>query len=195
MASITSLCVFTGSSVGFHPDHAASVSALGRALAARGLRLIYGGGRVGLMGVLADAVIDAGGEAVGVIPRFLEAKEVAHSRLTHLHVVDTMHARKALMAELSDGFIMLPGGWGTFDEMFEILTWAQLGLHQKPCGMLNVRGYYDGLLAFMEHSVTEGFVNPRCRQFLAVATEPVALLDALAVFTPPVIDKVADAKG
>lgn len=147
------------------------------------------------MGVLADAVIDAGGTAIGVIPQFLEAKEVAHSRLTELRVVETMHERKALMADLSNGFIVLPGGWGTFDEMFEILTWAQLGLHHKPCGLLNVRGYYDGLLAFMERAITEGFVNARCRRLLTVATEPAALLEALATFEPPLIDKVADAKG
>ena len=154
--------------------------------------LVYGGARVGLMGVLADAALKAGGEVIGVIPRALVAREVAHAGLTELHVVESMHERKALMADLSDGFIALPGGWGTLDELFEILTWAQLGLHQKPCGLLNVQGYFDPLLSFVDHSIDEGFVRPEYRRLFAVADAAAPLLDLLSRQTPPTVEKWID---
>src|ERR1051325_8659898 len=153
------LCVFTGSSSGARAAYAEAARELGTLLARRGIGLVYGGARVGLMGAVADAVLAAGGEAIGVIPQALVAKEVAHTGLTALHVVESMHARKAMMSDLSDGFIALPGGWGTLEELFEVLTWAQLGLHRKPTGLLNVDGYFDGLLAFLTHTVAEAFVR------------------------------------
>lgn len=148
-------------------------------MAERGIGLVYGGGRVGLMGVLADAVLSSGGTAVGVIPGFLEAREVGHSGLTELHVVPTMHERKALMAARANAFLALPGGLGTLDELFEIFTWAQLGLHDKPIGLLNVSGYFDGLVTLVDHMVTEGFVRADTRARLLVETDPDALLEHL----------------
>ena len=183
------ICVFAGSSSGARGEYRAAAGALGDALARRGLGLVYGGARVGLMGAMADAALAAGGRVVGVMPEALIAKEVAHRNLTELHVVKTMHERKAMMAELSQGFIALPGGWGTLDEFCEILTWAQLGLHRKPCGLLNVGGYFDKLLAFVEHSVAEGFVRREHGEMIAVASEPAALLDLLATHKPPVVEK------
>ncbi len=184
MAVMDSICVFAGSSSGTRPAYAGAAEALGGAIAARGCRLVYGGGRVGLMGVLADAALTAGGEVIGVIPEALMRKEVGHEGLTDLRVVQTMHQRKALMAELSDGVIALPGGLGTLEELFEILTWAQLGIHAKPCGMLNAEGYYDDLLRFLGQTVDRGFVRREHRDMILAASEPSALLDLMADYTP-----------
>jgi uncharacterized protein (TIGR00730 family) len=155
----TSLCVYCGSSSGKHPEYTEQARVFGTEMARRGIALIYGGGKVGLMGSVADAVLTAGGKAIGVIPRQLVEREVAHPGLTEMHVVDTMHQRKTRMYELSDAFVALPGGYGTMDEMFEMLTWAQLGLHKYPCAFLDVRGYYAPLRTMMDHMVTEGFVR------------------------------------
>jgi uncharacterized protein (TIGR00730 family) len=188
------VCVFAGSSAGVRPEYMAAATDLGRVLAARGIGLVYGGARVGLMGAVADAVLTGGGAVTGVIPRALVEKEVAHSGLTELRVVTTMHERKALMADLSDAFIALPGGWGTLDEFFEILTWAQLGLHRKPCGVLNVQGYFDRLLSFLDHSVEQGFVRREYGSLFAVSAEPSRLLAALAAApTPAAVEKWIDA--
>ncbi|MCS7012555.1 MAG: TIGR00730 family Rossman fold protein [Chloroherpetonaceae bacterium] len=171
-----SICVYCGSRTGNSPAHRAAASALGTAIAQHGLRLVYGGGQLGLMGILADAALAQGGEVVGVIPEMLVRRESAHRGLTELIVVDSMHARKAKMVELSDAFIALSGGLGTLDELFEILTWAQLGFHQKPCGILNIDGYYDSLLAFLDHAVSEGFVKPSQRTALLVSSSVSELL-------------------
>src|SRR5713101_8909121 len=173
------LCVFCGSKAGNNQIYAAQVRHLGGLVARRGIGLVYGGGHIGLMGILADAVLAAGGEAIGVIPQNMIDKELAHGQLTKLHVVSTMHQRKALMADLADGFAALPGGFGTADELFEILTWAQLGLHPKPIGLLNVAGYFDHLLAWLDHAVQEGFVKAVHRRLLLEADEPERLLDLL----------------
>jgi uncharacterized protein (TIGR00730 family) len=186
------VCVFAGSSPGHRPGYRSAAEALGRALATRGIGVVFGGGRVGLMGALADAALGAAGRVIGVIPAALEAKELAHSGLTELRVVTSMHERKAMMADLSDGFIALPGGWGTLDELFEILTWGQLGLHQKPCGLLNVDGYFDRLLSFMQHAIEERFVRAENGSMLSVATEPDALLDAMAGYAPLPVEKWID---
>ena len=153
---------------------------------------MYGGARVGLMGVLADAVLENGGRVTGVIPESLVSREVAHDRLSDLRIVESMHARKAMMADLADGFIALPGGWGTLEELFEVLTWAQLGLHRKPCGVLNVRGFYDGLLSFLEHSVEERFVRREYRQMVMVSSSPGDILDLFAQYAPPAVEKWID---
>ena len=179
------VCVFSGSSAGVRPEYSAAAGALSLALARRKLGLVFGGGRVGLMGILADTLLAAGGEVIGVIPKGLATKEVAHAGLSDLRVVDTMHARKALMAQLSDGFIALPGGYGTLEEFCEILTWAQLGIHRKPCGLLNVAGYFDPLLALFDHAVGEGFVGAAQRTLVLQDTDPDRLLEALATFNPP----------
>jgi uncharacterized protein (TIGR00730 family) len=178
------VCVFCGSSAGTRPEYAEATRRFGEALAGRGLGLVYGGGHVGLMGELADAVLAAGGEAVGVIPQALVDKELAHSGLTEMLVVGTMHQRKALMADKSDAFVALPGGYGTLDETFEILTWAQLGLHGKPVGLLNVASFFDPLLAWVKHAVSEGFIKSQHLDLFIVATNPEALLDALARHKP-----------
>jgi len=177
---IRNVCVFCGSSLGVRPEYKGAAEALGRELSRLGIGLVYGGGRVGLMGVLADAVLAAGGKAVGVIPRALEAKEIAHSRLTQLHVVGSMHERKALMADLADAFVLLPGGFGSWDEFCEVLTWSQLGIHDKPCGLLNVRAYYDPLLALAAHATAEGFVGAAHEQMIVVETDPARLLGRLS---------------
>jgi uncharacterized protein (TIGR00730 family) len=187
-----SLCVFTGSSHGVRAEYAETARDLGRTLAERGISLVYGGGRVGLMGVIADAVLTSGGNVIGVIPEALMAKEVGHGAVSELRVVKTMHERKALMADLSEGFVAMPGGWGTLDEFFEILTWAQLGLHRKPCGMLNVASYFDPLLAFLDYAVAEGFVRPQHRAMICVSGKPPDLLDLLADHKPPVVEKWID---
>jgi uncharacterized protein (TIGR00730 family) len=174
------LCVFCGSSPGSRPEYGAAARRLGALLAARGVGLVFGGGHVGLMGVVADAVLDRGGAAVGVIPQALVDKELAHGGLTELRVVATMHQRKALMADLSDGFVALPGGFGTADELFEVLTWAQLGLHTKPVGLLNVCGFFDPLLAWVDHCAREGFLPPEHRDTLRVSGDPEELLALLA---------------
>ncbi len=187
-----SLCVYCGSSIGSSPTLAAAARELGYVLAAANLELIYGGGRVGLMGVLADAVLEAGGRVQGVIPQSLADREVAHAGLTQLHIVDTMHQRKAMMAELSDGFIALPGGLGTFEELFEIWTWAQLGMHTKPIGLLNVSSYFDLLLQFLDHATSQQLLKPVHRNLLLVANRPDVLLSqmqsAAPVKTPQWID-------
>jgi uncharacterized protein (TIGR00730 family) len=191
---IRSLCVFCGSSSGHRSNYAEAARRLGAALARRGLELVYGAGHVGLMGVLADAVLAAGGRVVGVIPQSLVERELAHTRLTELHVVRTMHERKALMADRADAFLALPGGFGTADELFEILTWLQLGIHDKPVGLLNVGGYFDPLLAWIDRSVAEGFLREQHRGALLVGEEPEALLDAVLTRpAPPAVEKwIAD---
>ena len=173
------VCVFCGSSVGVNPAYAAAAVALGRALVARGSALVYGGGHVGLMGVLADAVLGAGGEVIGVIPHALNAREIAHSGLTKLHVVDSMHERKAMMAAMSDAFIAMPGGFGTYEEFFEAVTWTQLGVHKKPCGLLNVAGFYDPVIEFLDRAVREEFIRPQHRAAIIVDADPAKLLDAM----------------
>ena len=189
---MTRLCVFAGSSSGSRPEYRTAAESLGRELAARNIGLVYGGARVGLMGAVADAVLAAAGKVTGVIPGALAEKEVAHTGLTDLRVVSSMHERKALMSELADGFVALPGGWGTLDELFEILTWAQLGIHRKPCGLLNVSGYFDGLLSFLEHSYAEGFVRREYQSMITVADSPGGLLDKLAAYRPPLVEKWID---
>jgi len=179
------VCVFCGSSPGRDPRHAEAAAALARALAARGLSLVYGGGSVGLMGVLADHALAAGADVIGVIPQALAARELAHRRVADMRVVPTMHARKALMADLADGFVALPGGIGTFEELFEIVTWAQLGIHRKPVGVLNVTGYYDPLVALLQHADAAGFIWARGRELVAVEEDPDRLLDRLARYQPP----------
>lgn len=173
----TALCVYCGSSSGKHADYAAQAQAFGTEMARRGLALVYGGGNVGLMGTLADAVLAAGGKAFGVIPRQLVEREVAHPGLTEMHVVETMHQRKTRMYELSDAFVALPGGFGTMDEMFEMLTWAQLGLHRYPCAFLDVRGYYASLRTMVEHMVAEGFVQAGQRDSVWFGDSMAALFD------------------
>jgi uncharacterized protein (TIGR00730 family) len=187
------ICVFAGSNSGSHVEYLAAARELGHALVRRELGLVYGGARVGLMGVLADAVLAAGGNVTGVIPEALVAKEVAHTGLTDLRVVASMHERKAMMADLANGFVALPGGWGTLEEFFEVLTWAQLGLHQKPCGLLNVRGYFDGLLSFIEHSIHERFVRRECQSMVIVSSAPDALLEQFDQYVPLVLPKWIDA--
>ncbi len=174
-----SLCVFCGSSAGVNQAFAAAAERLGTGLAERGIGLVYGGASVGLMGVVADAVIAAGGRATGVITESLAGHEIAHSALSDLHVVTTMHERKALMSELSDAFVMLPGGFGTCEEFMESVTWAQLGIHDKRCGLLNVDGFFDHLLAFIGHAVAEGFIKDQQVQGLAVSSDVDHLLDEL----------------
>jgi uncharacterized protein (TIGR00730 family) len=186
------VCVFTGSSSGARPEYREAATDLGRLLAERGIGVVYGGARVGLMGVVADAALAAGGEVVGVIPDALVAKEVAHTGLTDLRVVASMHERKALMSDLADAFVALPGGWGTLEEFFEVLTWAQLGLHRKPCGLLNTLGYFDGLLAFLSHTIDEGFVRSQNAALIAVSATPAELLDRLGSPPPPPVEKWLD---
>jgi len=183
------LCVFSGSSFGANAAYEEAAKALGRELAARGIGVVYGGGSVGLMGVMADAALLADGEVIGVIPEVLMGKEVDHKGLAKMHVVKSMHERQALMAELSDGFIALPGGWGTFEELFEVLTWSQLGLHRKPCGILNAGGYYDKLLAFLDHAVSEAFVRRENAQMYVVGVSPGELIDRMAEWDPPTVTK------
>ena len=179
------ICVYCGSSPGRLEAYAEGARALARALVARDLGLVYGGASIGLMGLIADTVLALGGRAVGVIPHALARKEVAHKGLTELHITQSMHERKTLMAELSDGFIAMPGGIGTFEELFEIWTWAQLGIHAKPVGLLNVAGYYDALTTFLDHATHEQFMKPQHRSVLIVEPEPVALLARFATYQPP----------
>lgn len=182
---MNSICVFCGSSFGNDPAYKEAARSLGAVFAAENVTLVYGGGNVGLMGAVADATLEAGGEVIGVIPNALVEREIAHEHLTKLHVVGSMHERKALMAELSDGFVALPGGNGTLEEFFEILTWAQLGEHRKPCGLLNVAGYYGPLLTVFEHMVGQGFLAERHRSIVQVETNPEDMLDALSRYVPP----------
>ncbi|HSW01169.1 MAG TPA: TIGR00730 family Rossman fold protein [Sedimentisphaerales bacterium] len=188
---IRRVCVYCGSGAGGHDGYADAARALGRALVEREVGLVFGGGRIGMMGVLAETVLAGGGEAIGVIPRHLEEKGLALTNVTSLRVVETMHARKALMAELSDAFIAMPGGYGTAEEFFEALTWAQLSLHVKPCGLLNAKGYFDHLIRFIDHAVQEGFIHATHRTLMLVADSPQTLLDRLSAYVPPSLDKVA----
>ena len=183
------LCVFCGSSVGNQPEYAEVAQALGALLARRKIGLVYGGGNVGLMGVIADAVIANGGEAIGVIPQALADREIAHAGITELRVVDSMHTRKATMADLADGFVAMPGGVGTFEEFFEVVTWTQLGLHRKPCGLLNVKAFYSPLAAFIDQAVTEGFIKPIHRAAIVVDDDPERLLDTLTTLKLPDVPK------
>lgn len=179
-----SVCVFCGSSPGNDPVHAEGARAMGAEIARRGLTLVYGGGAVGLMGIVADAALAAGGEVHGVIPRALREKEVGHNGLTRLEVVETMHIRKARMAELSDGFIAMSGGIGTFEEIFEIWTWGQLGIHGKPLGFFNIAGFYDPLAAFLDNTASAGFLRQAHRDMAMTESEPAALLDKMAAYKP-----------
>ena len=171
------ICVFTGSRHGVRPEYSANAVLLGRELVERGYGLVYGGGNVGLMNVIANTVLELSGTVIGVIPNSLVGKEVAHRGLTELRVVQSMHERKALMAELSDGFVAMPGGIGTMEELFEVLSWAQLGLHDKPCGLLNVSEYYDPLIQFLDRAVTDDFLKPKHRALMLVDKNPGTLLD------------------
>jgi uncharacterized protein (TIGR00730 family) len=182
---VQSVCVFTGSSPGAHPEYAQAAQELGRALADQGVRLVYGGASVGLMGTVSDAALDAGGDVVGVIPQALVDREIAHPDVADLRVVGSMHERKALMADLADAFVALPGGMGTLDELFEIYTWIQLGLLSKPVGLLDVRSYYDQLVAFLDHAVAERFVTVEHREMLVVEQRADALLEAFRRWRPP----------
>ena len=186
------ITVFCGSSNGFRIEYAEAAVNLARCLAERNIRLIYGGGNVGLMGIIADEVMRLGGEVIGIIPHSLDKKEVGHRGITELRVVGSMHERKALMAELTDGFIAMPGGIGTFEEFFEILTWAQLGFHEKPCGILNVAGYYDGLLALCDNAVGEGFLRDVHRQLILDESDSILLLDKMLNFQPRANEKWID---
>lgn len=185
------VCVYCGSGVGGHDGYAQAARTLGRALVERKIGLVFGGGRIGMMGVLAETVLAGGGEAIGVIPRHLEEKGLALTSVTSLHVVETMHMRKAMMADLSDAFIAMPGGYGTAEEFFEALTWAQLSLHAKPCGLLNAKDYFDHLIRFIDHAVQEGFIHEAHRKLMLVDDSAEALLDKLATYEPPSLDKVA----
>ncbi|ACD93821.1 LOG family protein [Trichlorobacter lovleyi] len=185
------ICVFCGSSPGTRPEYSAAARALGQALVAQGIELVYGGASVGLMGIVARTVLEGGGRVTGVIPRLLAEKEVALTSLDDLRIVDSMHERKALMAELSDGFIALPGGIGTIEEFVEVLTWAQLGIHTKPCGLLNSAGYYDRLLGFFDQMLAEGFIRPACRSTILVEQDPLNLLEAMGSYCSPTEDKAA----
>ena len=186
------LCVFCGSSKGARETYIHAAQTLGRELVARGIELVYGGGNVGLMGALANSVLAAGGRVTGVITEHLTTFEIGHINIHDLRVVKTMHERKALMAELADGFIALPGGIGTYEEFFEVLTWAQLGIHSKPCAILNVDGFYDPLLNLMNHAVEERFVRAAHRDLIVVETEPAALIDRMAKFPAPSVHKWID---
>ena len=184
-AEVNRVCVYAGSSPGALPDYRNAAVALAHELVERGSEVVFGGGNVGLMGVLADAALEAGGRVIGVIPRALLQMEVAHEGLSERHVVGSMHERKQMMADLSDAFVALPGGYGTLDETFEMLTWAQLGFHTKPCGLLNVAGYYDGLLAFLDHCVEQRFIGERHRALVCSAHEAGPLLEQLEAFRAP----------
>jgi uncharacterized protein (TIGR00730 family) len=183
------ICVFCGASSGNRPAYVTAAKRVGRELAERGIGLVYGGGNVGLMGTVADACLEAGGYVIGVIPQALVAKEVAHKRLSDLRIVASMHERKAMMAELSDAFVAMPGGFGTFEECFEVVTWAQLGLHVKPCALLNVEGYYDPLIALIDHAVKEGFISSTHQQLLLSGNDTHQLLDKLVKWRPMRVEK------
>lgn len=183
------LCVYCGSNPGNRPDYIEQARALARELIKRDIGLVYGGSVVGIMGEVANEVLSGGGRVIGVIPELLLKKEHAHRGLTELHLVQTMHERKAMMIDKADGFIALPGGAGTLEEFFEVWTWAQLNMHEKPCGLLNVAGYYDAMLRFLDHAVAESFIRPQHRDMLVVEQDPVALLDRYAAYRAPVVSK------
>jgi uncharacterized protein (TIGR00730 family) len=195
MNGLERVCVFCGSSPGSDPAYVAAARDLGKVLASEGIGLVYGGGNVGMMGELANAAVAAGGRVTGVIPKALMEREVALVELDDLRVVDSMHARKALMADLSDGFVALPGGVGTLEEFIEVLTWAQLGLHAKPCALLNTEGYFDTLLRFLDHIISEKFMAEVHGRLILTGDEPAALLNSMRAFEPPVFDKATWAKG
>lgn len=184
-----SIAVFCGSQEGFDPSYMETARILGKKLAQEGIQLIYGGAQVGCMGAVADAVIDHGGKAIGIIPKRLMREEIAHGNLTELHVVETMHERKAMMAELADGFIAMPGGFGTLEEWFEVLTWAQIGYHQKPCSLLNVNNYYTPLLGLFDHMIEQGFVKEEYRQLIIMEKDPGKLVHKLQNFRPAYVHK------
>ena len=183
------ICVYCGSNTGTRPEYAEAARNLAEVLVRHDLELVYGGAAKGIMGVIADAVLEYGGSAHGVIPKLLEQKEIAHSGLTQLHVVTSMHERKSMMADLSDGFIALPGGFGTLEEIIEILTWGQLQFHDKPCGVLNVSGYFDHLLAYLDHAEQEGFLRPENRQMLLQDTDPAGLIRQFERYVAPQVGK------
>ena len=186
------ICVFCGSSPGSHAEYGECAQQLGDELTRRNIGLVYGGGNVGLMGAIADSVLKAGGEAIGVIPEHLMTREIGHRRLTELHIVRSMHERKALMADLSDAFVALPGGFGTLEEFCEVLTWSQLGLHAKPCGIVNVMGYYTPLLAMLDHAVGERFLKPQNRALVLSRDTPAELLQAFEDWRPVHVEKWLD---
>jgi uncharacterized protein (TIGR00730 family) len=190
----TRICVFCGSSLGRRPSYAAAAISLAEHLAARNIGIVYGGSNAGLMRILADTALKAHGEVVGVMPHILVVKERAHTGLTDLRVVNSMHERKALMAELADAFIALPGGYGTFEEFCEMLTWTQLGIQRKPCGLLNVESYYDGLLKMFDHAVEEDFLKPAHRQMVISDSQPEPLVNRLLAYQPPSEEKWLDLK-
>ena len=183
------VCIYCGSSTGNKKIYRDMAEAMGALLARRGIGLVYGGGNVGLMGVVADAALAGGGEVIGVIPRSLADREIAHTGVTDLRVVDSMHTRKAMMAELSDAFIAMPGGVGTFEEFFEAVTWTQLGVHRKPCGLLNAGAFYSPLAVFVDQAVTEGFIKPIHRAMIVVDDDPERLLNSLATLELPDVPK------
>jgi uncharacterized protein (TIGR00730 family) len=180
-----SVCVFCGSRDGNDPAYVAAAKATGATMARRGWKLVYGGGHVGLMGALADAALAEGGEVIGIMPRALLTREIAHPGITRLHLVTSMHRRKALMSSMSDGFLTLPGGYGTLEEFFETLTWAQLGLHTKPCALLDVAGFWRPLLAMVDNQIAAGFVLAEHRRLILASDDPIELLDRMAVYVPP----------
>lgn len=186
------VCVFCAASPGVKPIYVEQAAAMGQLLAESGRRLVYGGGRTGLMGALADAALSAGGEVIGIMPRHLVEREVAHVGLTELHVVASMHERKALLVELSDGFLAMPGGLGTLEELFEVWTWGQLGLHRKPYGLLEVNGYFAPLLRFLDHAVAEGFIRQEYRDLLVVGDDAPALLERMEAMNPPALPRWMD---
>ena len=192
MPRVQRVCVYAGSNPGTSPGYREAAAALGAELARRGTALVYGGSRLGLMGAIADAVLEHGGEAIGVIPQALVDREIAHRGLTTLHVVESMHERKAVMAELADGFVALPGGIGTLEELIEVFTWSQLGIHAKPCGALDAQGFYGALGDLLDHMVREGFLREEHRAVLLSDPDPQRLLDRMAAWRPPTVNKWLD---
>lgn len=192
MSDLRRVCVYAGSNVGVHPAYAEAATALGRTLAERGIVVVYGGGAIGLMGAVADAALAAGGQVIGVIPRALRAREVDHHGLTELRVVESMHERKLTMAELSDAFVALPGGIGTLEELVEVLTWTQLGIHAKPCAVLDVEGYYRPLVALLDHAVDQGFLAAEQRSMLLDADDPDHLLERIDRWQAPPVQRWLD---
>jgi uncharacterized protein (TIGR00730 family) len=189
---LQTVCVFCAASPGVNPEYVEHAAAMGRFLAETGRRLVYGGGRTGLMGALADGALSSGGEVIGIMPRHLVEREVAHVALTELHVVASMHERKSLLAELADGFLAMPGGLGTLEELFEIWTWGQLGLHRKPYGILEVSGFFAPLLAFLDHAVTEGFIRREYRDLLVVDSNPRILIERMEAMQPAALPRWLD---
>ncbi len=187
--TLKTICVFCAASPGLNPTYGDRAADMGRFLAESGRRLVYGGGCTGLMGALAEAALAAGGEVVGIMPRHLVDREVAHANLTELIVVNSMHERKAFLAEMSDGFLAMPGGLGTMEELFEIWTWGQLGLHRKPYGLFEVNGFFTPLLSFLDHAVTEGFIRPEYRRQLVVESDPASLIARMEAMEPPALPR------